>query len=168
MKLVVVPSTLALLPEYSSIEDPIAHLRSTVVAAVDWLTEDGPARVGAGSPAAKRIGAHLLGDRQDAAVADRMLVVANGSATRTDKAPGHFDERSAAFDAAIGAALASGDPQALAAIDTEVAKELWAFPDAAVLAGLAGQVTRVGSAQVDYDDDPYGVQYWVVRWECES
>jgi hypothetical protein len=94
---------------------------------------------------------------------DGRLVVANGSAKRTEKAPGHFDERAAGFDEALGEALRTGDLEALRAIDRELADELWADVDALVDLGELGGVTDV---QVDYDDAPYGVQYWVVRWEC--
>ena len=90
---------------------------------------------------------------------DGLLVVANGSATRTEKAPGHFDERAAAFDEALGAALRAGD---LSGVDLSLADELWA--DVAGLDALAG--LRATDVQVDYDDAPYGVQYWVVRWQC--
>ncbi|MCW2755571.1 MAG: hypothetical protein JWQ32_2982 [Marmoricola sp.] len=87
------------------------------------------------------------------------LVVANGSAKRTEKAPGYFDDRAAAFDEALGAALRAGD---LAGLDLSLAGELWA--DVAGLTALAG--VRATEVQVDYDDAPYGVQYWVVRWQC--
>ncbi|HEX2892566.1 MAG TPA: hypothetical protein VHO29_01010 [Marmoricola sp.] len=166
MRVVFVPSTLALLPEYASIEDPITDLRGAVHEAVDWLLADGPATALRGSPSAHRIAEHLLAEgRGDG---PGMLVVANGSATRTEKAPGHFDERSAGFDAAIGRALAEGDQAALGRIDTALAEELWAMPDADVLRRVAGRVGPVTDVQVDYDDAPYGVQYWVVRWQCGS
>jgi hypothetical protein len=164
MRVVVVPSTLALLPEYASVEDPIAELREAVLAAVEWLVEDGSAEVLAATPAAERIGAHLLGSRRERGAG--LLVVANGSARRTEKAPGHFDERAADFDKEIGAALAAGDPSALARIDFGPAEELWA-PDAPAFMQLAS-AADVTDVDVDYDDDPYGVQYWVVRWECAS
>jgi len=92
-----------------------------------------------------------------------LLVVANGSAKRTEKAPGHFDERAEAFDAALGTALRSGDLDALHGIDRALADELWADVGALVRLDDLGSVTDV---QVDYDDAPYGVQYWVVRWQC--
>ena len=85
-----------------------------------------------------------------------MLVVANGSAKRTEKAPGHFDERAEGFDAALGASLRAGEP----VIDVALAEELWA--DVAALEGLTG----LSEARVDYDEAPYGVQYWVMRWNC--
>jgi hypothetical protein len=197
MRVVCVPGTLALLPEYASIEDPIPELRKAVDAAVEWLLEDGGAAVLAASPAARKIADHLLEHRGRAASADGggraasardggraasasersaktrsaetrpgLLVVANGSATRTEKAPGHLDERAAAFDAAIGQALSAGDPAALADIDLDLADELWALPDADVLRTLAERVHAAVEVHVDYDDDPFGVQYWVVRWQC--
>lgn len=176
MRVVVVPSTLALLPEYSSAIDPVPDLRRAVQDAVDWLLEDGPAAVAAASPGARRVAAYLLGEPAESEAAAMpapaegagLLVVANGSATRTEKAPGHLDERAAGFDAAIGAALASGDLAALAGIDLGLADALWALPDADVLRTLGDRVGPVVSAQVDHDDAPYGVQYWVVRWQCAS
>ena len=62
--------------------------------------------------------------------------------------------------------VADGDPQALAAVDLGLADEVWALPDADVLRTLADRVGRVTDVDVDYDDAPYGVQYWVVRWQC--
>ena len=165
-RVVVVPSTLALLPEYTSLEDPIPDLRKTVHEAVGWLREDGPAAVLAGSPSARRIAERLLGEHRGSGPG--LLVVANGSATRTEKAPGHFDERAAAFDSAIGEALGKGDPAGLAGIDVALAEELWAMPDADVLRTLADRGSAVATAHVDYDDAPYGVQYWVMRWEVET
>ena len=166
MRVVIVPGTLALLPAYASIDDPVADLRKAVDEAVDWLLADGPATAHWGSPSAHRIAEHLLGDRSGPGPG--VLVVANGSATRTEKAPGHFDPRAAAFDDALGEALAAGDREGLAGIDTTLAEELWAMPDADVLRKLGGRVRPVTDVQVDYDDAPYGVQYWVVRWQCES
>jgi hypothetical protein len=163
MRVVIVPGTLALLPGYASLEDPIPDLRKAVDAAVAWLLEDGAAAVLAASPAARKIADHLLGGEPHG---PGLLVVANGSATRTEKAPGHLDERAAAFDAAIGTALSAGDPAGLATIDLDLADELWALPDADVLRTLADRVPPADEVHVDYDDDPFGVQYWVVRWQC--
>jgi hypothetical protein len=153
MRVVVVPSTLALLPEYASIEDPIATLRTAVLDAVEWLLADGPAAVRAATPAAKQIGAELLEDFRGSGPG--LLVVANGTATRTEKAPGHLDEREAL----------AGDLGVLGELDLAVAAELWAT-DVEALATLARFTPT--SVQIDYDDAPYGVQYWVVRYECES
>lgn len=161
MRLVVVPSTLALLPEYASIVDPIADLRLAVDEALSWLTAGGPAAVRGATAAAKRIGTELLGDLRGSGPG--LLVVANGTATRTEKAPGHLDPRSVSFDSTIASALRSGDAGGLSSLDLDLADELWS-PDASTFAALAD--FRVVSAQIDYDDAPYGVQYWVTRWEC--
>ena len=90
-------------------------------------------------------------------------MVGNGSACRSEKAPGHLDERAAAFDDALGAALVGCDREALAGLDQDLARELWA--STAVLPQLADVLADGATATVDYDDDPYGVQYWVIRWE---
>ncbi len=92
------------------------------------------------------------------------LVVGNGSARRGEKAPGHLDERAAGFDDALRADL-TGAPDRLAGLDRDLARELWADVDSLVWLGTQ---PRLDLVQVDYDDDPYGVQYWVVRWTCDS
>lgn len=174
-EVVVVPPVPALLPEHASLTDPVAELRAAATAAVAALRAAvGPSgRVGVlGSPGSARVAAHLLdgvprapydAERPPADVTG-LLVLGNGSATRTEKAPGHLDERSAAFDAALGAALAAADGGALADLDLGLAAALWA--EAAPLRALGGAL-RAGApawrAEVTYDDAPYGVQYWVVR-----
>ncbi len=69
-----------------------------------------------------------------------LLVVGDGAATHTEKAPGHLDERAGPFDAAVAAALRDADPAALAALDPELAAQLLAAGRAPwqVLAGAAG------------------------------
>jgi hypothetical protein len=173
MRVVCVPSTPALLPAYASREDPIAALREAVAAAIAWLPAGQVSVLTAdASPAAKRVAATLLGDRTGLPYDpdDRgLLVVANGTATRTEKAPGHLDERAEEFDAGLRAGLAAGDPGVLAGTDVALGAELWC-PDAPAFVGLGRTVVdgTVTSARIDYDDDPYGVQYWVARWQCRS
>ena len=191
---VVVPSTLALLPEHAGAVDPVADLRAACRAAVAWLLERNPCQVevvhaparpdnverGVTRPPGLAIGRHLLhtdssvpsspsarGETDDESVSG-LLVVANGSARRTEKAPGHLDERSFGFDAEIGRALASGDPGVLRGLDEALAVDLWCH-DVPAWRQLGERVRRpVVTATVDYEDDPYGVQYWVVRWTCAS
>lgn len=73
--------------------------------------------------------------------ADRvaLLVMGDGSACRTLKAPGYLDERAEAFDAAAARALGAADPDALIALDAPLAYELKAAGRAPwqVLAGAA-------------------------------
>lgn len=192
---VVVPSTLALLPEYAGEVDPIADLRADCEDAVLWLVDRHPERLavltaearpdnvsrGVVQPPGARAGRHLLsgyaGD-VDVVVVPRdvvpahaaaggFLVVANGSATRGEKAPGHLDQRAYAFDAAIDTALRTGDPGALRDLDAALGVELWAH-DVPALQALGSAADLVVEASVTYAGDPYGVQYWVARWTCES
>jgi aromatic ring-opening dioxygenase LigB subunit len=93
-----------------------------------------------------------------------LLVMGDGSARRTEKAPGHYDERAARFDEDVAAALASADLDALAKLDPGLADELLVAGRAPwqVLAGAAAG--RDWSADLLYHDAPYGVGYFVVSW----
>jgi len=173
-RVVLVPGTLALLPEYPSLEDPVAELRTACHNAVAWLVEEGPVMMLADDQG-RRIGEHLVSEAGGSTRLSRsprdlwesdatVLAVGNGSACRTEKAPGYLDERAGAFDAGLGRCLRDGRFEALAATDRELARELWASVDSII------EMTRVPDislVQVDYDDDPYGVQYWVVRWASQ-
>jgi hypothetical protein len=90
------------------------------------------------------------------------LVVGNGSACRTEKAPGHLDARATAYDDALRAALTSSRHANWP--DIELGKGLLASLDG--IARLPEVLPEGTPAQVDYDDDPYGVQYWVMRWQA--
>ncbi|MEV7523411.1 class III extradiol dioxygenase subunit B-like domain-containing protein [Streptomyces sp. NPDC091371] len=93
-----------------------------------------------------------------------LLVMGDGSAKRTLKAPGYLDERAAAFDAAAAHALGTADVAALAALDTGLAAELQAAGRAPwqVLAGAAEGAGLDG--RLLYEDAPYGVGYFVAAW----
>ncbi len=77
-----------------------------------------------------------------------LLVVGDGAAMHTEKAPGYLDERAGPFDDAVAAALAAADPAALAALDPALAAELWASGRAPwqVLAGATREGTWTGRA----------------------
>ena len=181
---VVVPSTLALLPEYAGLTDPVADLRAACLDAVRWLVEGQPdgiavARVeqradnlgrGASASAGDRIARHLLteaGFGGPAGSGTGLLVVGNGSARRTEKAPGHLDDRAADFDARLGAALREGDPDALLALDEPLAEELWCH-DVPAFRALGRWSIGPVTATIDYEDAESGVMYWVARWSCGS
>ncbi|MDJ0381903.1 class III extradiol dioxygenase subunit B-like domain-containing protein [Streptomyces sp. G-G2] len=108
----------------------------------------------------------LATGRELAARAERvaLLVMGDGSACRTLKAPGYLDERAEAFDAAAAHALAAADVAALAAIDPRLAAELKAAGRAPwqVLAGAAEGAGLEG--RLLYEDAPYGVGYFVAAW----
>ncbi|MFG2596038.1 class III extradiol dioxygenase subunit B-like domain-containing protein [Streptomyces sp. NPDC048462] len=101
-----------------------------------------------------------------AARADRvaLLVMGDGSACRTLKAPGYLDERATEFDAAAARALGAADTGALIALDEALACELKAAGRAPwqVLAGAAQGAGLDG--RLLYDDAPYGVGYLVAAW----
>lgn len=93
-----------------------------------------------------------------------LLVMGDGSARRGIKAPGYLDDAAGPFDAAVSAALAAGDPAALAVLDPAEGERLLAagVPTwRAVGAALAGQRF---AACLRYDDAPYGVGYLVADW----
>jgi hypothetical protein len=92
-----------------------------------------------------------------------LLVTGDGSARRTEKAPGWLDERAAGYDAAVSAALAAGDPEALVG-DLALGAELLAAgaPAWAAAGGLLAGTRWDGT--VSYDDAPYGVGYLVATW----
>lgn len=115
--------------------------------------------VGADEPATvcAALGASLA--RAAALVA--LLIMADGSARRSRKAPGYLDERSEAFDAEVGRAFRDGDLPALLEIDAGLASDLMAGgrPAWQVLAGAADGFRP--ACAVRYDDDPFGVAYLV-------
>lgn len=160
----VVPGVWALLPGYASAEDPVAELRSACLAAAGTLGQR--VAVIASGPDGERVGRSLLDAGTEIVGLDEdptgLLVVGNGTAKRTEKAPGHFDERAESFDDALRASLlAHGGAVGL---DADLAEELWA--DIGALSWLAGAVVpEAGSIRVHYDDAPYGVCYLVATWE---
>jgi hypothetical protein len=91
-----------------------------------------------------------------------LLVIGDGSARRGPRAPGHFDERAAAFDAAAQRAVRVGDTRALLDLDPGLARDLMATGRAAwqVLAGALEGGTSL-SVEVPYAGDPFGVAYLV-------
>ncbi|MCW2770172.1 MAG: hypothetical protein JWR27_1605 [Aeromicrobium sp.] len=93
-----------------------------------------------------------------------LLVMADGTGTRTLKAPGALDDRAEAFDATIAAALAEGDPEALASLDVDLGAELWSrgVPTLRTL----GEMTKGAdvTAHLRIDVAPFGVGYFVADW----
>jgi hypothetical protein len=96
-----------------------------------------------------------------------LLVLADGSARRGLRAPGHLDERAFAFDDQTARALEEGDAQALTEVAPELAAELLAGGRAAL--AVLGEVARAqglfSRAELLHRDDPHGVSYVVAVWE---
>jgi hypothetical protein len=106
----------------------------------------------------RKLGADLAG--RDTGTA--LLVIGDGSARRSPRAPGHFDERAAAFDAEAERAVRAGDVRALLDLDPGLARDLMATgrPAWQVLAGALEGCTSL-SVAVPYAGDPFGVAYLV-------
>jgi hypothetical protein len=121
-----------------------------------------------------RLGAELAGSAARVA----LLVMGDGSACRTEKAPGYLDERAQGYDENVARALGKADAAALAALDPGVSAELQAAGRAAwqVLAGAATGASPAGApsagaasaAALLADEAPYGVGYFVASWSMEG
>jgi hypothetical protein len=138
---------------------------------------------GVTEPLGHRVARHLLGvtsfearvagpgtaaallERTDQHGPTTLLVMADGSARRSERAPGHLHPGALPFDDAIDRALRVGDVDALAGLDPEVAHELWCegAPGFHVLAEVSRG--RGIATDVSYADAPYGVAWWVARWD---
>jgi hypothetical protein len=106
-----------------------------------------------------RLGAGLsrLGDRVG------LLVMADGSACRSLRAPGYLNPAAAGFDAVLERAVRDGDLGPLRTLDLGMAREL-------LVAGRPGWQVLAGampggdlSTEILYADDPFGV-YYLVGW----
>ena len=75
-----------------------------------------------------------------------------------------MDDRAVPFDDRLGELLRTGDVGGFAALDLELAAELFAdLPG--VLAPYCGSLPPGPvAAALDYYDAPYGVAYYVARW----
>lgn len=93
-----------------------------------------------------------------------LFVLADSSARLTPRSPVPPDERAPAFDAEIRRALATGDPAPLAALDPDLAAELWAHGRAAYQVAAAATAGQRWQAELLYSDCPYGVGYHVATW----
>ena len=93
-----------------------------------------------------------------------LLVMGDGSARRSAKGPAAPDPDAEPFDAEVAAALASGDPELLVAVDPARADRLLAAGRAPwhVLAGAARGARWTG--EVTWSGAPYGVGYLVATW----
>ncbi len=108
-------------------------------------------------------GAKLRAETDNSAVRHGVLVVADGAATLSLKAPGYLDERAAAVQGELDRALSAGDLAALRALDPALCAELVLSGRAAyqVLAGLFGSDPAV---ETRYSAAPFGVGYHVSLW----
>ena len=102
-----------------------------------------------------------------------LVVMGDGSARHSEKAPGYLDARAAGFDEEVARALAAADAEALARLDPALAREL-------LVAGRAPWQVLAGAAAVAAHDRPlpvvsggshgapYGVSYHVFTWTWQE
>jgi hypothetical protein len=93
-----------------------------------------------------------------------LLVMADGSARRTLKAPGYLDERAAPFDAAVLAQLEAGDWPGLLELDARLAEQLLVAGRAPWQVAAAALTGTDLAATLHYQDDPFGVWYPVLSY----
>ncbi|MEU1209885.1 hypothetical protein [Nocardia sp. NPDC005825] len=95
-----------------------------------------------------------------------VLVVADGAATLSLKAPRYLDERAEGVQADIDRALSAGDRQALADLDTALCAEIEVagWPAYQALAGLFAADPADPRVETRYAAAPFGVAYHVSGW----
>jgi hypothetical protein len=103
----------------------------------------------------------IAADVVGAAARIGLVVMADGSARRSLKAPGYFDERAEPYDDRVRRIVASGELTELHTLDPALARELMApgWPALQVLAAAFG--TGRPQTTIHYDAAPYGVGYLV-------
>ena len=109
-------------------------------------------------------GVAVDGDAPSLPDAPAYLVVGDGSARRTERAPGYVDPRAEAFDADVASALAAGDAAALRDLDPGLGADLLAAGVPAWRAVGRALAGRRYQADLLYDAAPYGVGYFVAAW----
>ncbi|WP_460726292.1 class III extradiol ring-cleavage dioxygenase family protein [Nocardia heshunensis] len=111
-------------------------------------------------------GRHLRAELDAESEPVAVLVVGDGAATLSLKAPRYLDERAEAVQADIDRALSAGDRAAIAALDTGLCGEIAVEGRAAyqVLAGLFTADPVDPEVETLYAAAPFGVAYHVSVW----
>ena len=141
-----------------------------------WLVRDA---LGANSGAVGMAidGVPHLEERWDDRFGDdvALLVLGDGTGRRTVKAPGYLDERAADYDETVAAALRSGDPDALVALDAVLGAELLAagVPVWRRAGEVLGDALRRDPGpgwrgELLHESDPFGVGYLVALWTARD
>jgi hypothetical protein len=158
-------------PPGRPVDSPVLPLSLTIGKWLLWRAGAGPGApraawwgIAAGAPPAECL---ELG-RQLAALAPRvaMLAMGDGPGRRARRAPGTVDPEADRYDDQVAAALAVGDPGALAALDPGQDGRLFIAGRAAwqVLAGAAGPEPDRFDADLRYRGVPYELTYVVASW----
>lgn len=131
--------------------------------APDAIAEASIVAADAPAPHCQEYGAKLRAELDGDGESRGVLVVADGAATLSVKAPGYLDERARPVQDRLDHALSTGDRAALRALDPGLCAELGVAgrPAYQVLAGLFRTDPLV---ETRYRDAPFGVGYHVSLW----
>lgn len=96
-----------------------------------------------------------------------LLVLGDGAATHSLRAPGYFDPRAESFDRAAAAALGGADLPALLDLGTELAAQLRVGGREAWQVGAAAAYAAAPRwrGELLFSEIPYGVAYHVAVWD---
>ncbi len=93
-----------------------------------------------------------------------LIVAADGSARRGEKAPGHIDPAALASDTLIGKALTLPDPRLLLTLDPATSAGHLIAGRAAWQTMAAACAATPWTSHTRYEASPFGVAYWVTTW----
>ena len=159
VRVVLVPGVLALLPEYAGLADPVAELRAACLSAVAWLGAD----------------VTVLADPQGAR--RRRALCRSGPRPTSSGRASRRTSWSATARPGVRRRRPGTSTSVRTASTTRCGLRWRRDTRTGPLRASGGACSRVstgsssagdllsGEATVDYDDDPFGVQYWVMRWQ---
>ena len=127
-----------------------------------------PVAPGCSAAHCRRLGIELGHQLGGAGELVGLLVLGDGAATHTQRAPGYFDPRADGVDRAVATALGNADPDALLDLDPELCRELWVAGREAwqVGAAAAQALAPAWRGELLYSAAPFGVGYHVALWEA--
>jgi aromatic ring-opening dioxygenase LigB subunit len=128
-----------------------------------------PVAPGASTEQCRRRGGQLAERLRRDGTRAALLVLGDGAATHSLRAPGSLDPRARELDASVAAAFAAADPGALLELDPQLADELLVAGREAwqVAAAAALRLAPQWRGELLYSAAPYGVAYHVAVWEAE-
>lgn len=129
-----------------------------------------PVPPGSSTAQCRRIGTDLAHRLRRDGEPIGLLVLGDGAATHTLRAPGYLDSRAHRLDEAVAEALAAANPAALLDLDAALASELLVAGREAwqVAAAAAQAMAPAYRGELLYSAAPYGVAYHVALWDAIS
>ena len=129
-----------------------------------------PVLPGSSTAQCRRIGSELAQRLRRDGDPVGLLVLGDGAATHTLRAPGYLDSRAHRLDGAVADALAAANPTALLDLDVALAGELLVAGREAwqVAAAAAQALAPAYRGELLYSAAPYGVAYHVALWDAIS